>query len=176
MKVSCLKMPFIKSTKTAGWASKNYLTFLVFTHFITTIFVSCFFCWEMQWHKHTTTDVNTQSQNVITPLGGIRLQQRAGWGQSGINKCSWGVQDGSCSRAESICQLCCLVMWEGGCRPPGSHLSITLLRVILKVLHDLTQSLLVLDDPGQRMSPENTSVIVLQTFRNIFWQFCDGEV
>lgn len=113
------------------------------------------------------------------PLGGTGLQQWAGWGQRGINKCSWGVQDGSCSRADSICQRCCLVMCLGGCRPPGGPLSITLFRVKLEVLHDLTQSLFVLDDPKWGMSPENRVTNICDHLKVILGEnrdFCSWEL
>lgn len=78
-------------------------------------------------------DKHSCRMDVKGPPGGVRLQRRAGWSRvegEGIDKCS-----SKCPR-------------QG--LPPGSELSVALLWVILEVLHDLTQSLFVLDDPGQR--------------------------
>ena len=106
-------------------------------------------------HTHTHTHTHSENPSVWNKTAAESRAEPEGGG--GVDNCSWGEQDGNCSRAALTRQPGCVVKWEGGSRPPGGggggHLSITLW-VILQVLHDLTQSLLVLDDSGRERNTQ----------------------
>jgi len=124
--------------------------FRVFT-FLSSLIL--FFCWGKHLQKHVTTNRNTQSQSATSPLGGVRLLQRAGRSQRGIDERSRRVNGGSCSRAGLWLRLP-----GAACQSNSSESYLTSCMISLRA----SLFLMIL---------EHTAGVRLQTCLSIFWQF-----